>query len=276
MLIPSRRKPEQSRVIMEVNIASATDYNSRVGGGFARGARRPVSGGGVVEHVSTPEQYLEFYRSDPSLRTFIETAPHAIIATDADGMIRTCNPFAEELFGYTAAEVFGKPFAALLDPFYVGTAGRSIFCSEPPSPEAVPNIEAKARKKNGEIFPIELVSSRFKVGASLINLHFIRDVSFRQRFEHRISQLQQELNSSVTDQCVGRTRIGHHSRAEPAAYGHYQLRRSSKTVRLHRLAGGVGKQFRPHGEGGRPGETRLANHVQAAQARAASRRGVRR
>lgn len=178
----------------EVNIASATDYNSKAGVRFARSAVREISGSGVVEPIRTSEHYIEMYRSDPSLRNFIETAPHAIIVTDEAGMVRTCNPYAEKLFGYEEAEVFGKPFAALLDPFYSSNpTGRSVFCSDPDVSKAPRDMEARARKKNGELFPVELVTNRFVLGVSRVYLHFIRDISFRQRFEQRISELQQEL-----------------------------------------------------------------------------------
>jgi len=44
----------------------------------------------------------------------LDSSPYAIIATDAQGIIHTYNPAAEELFGYTAEEMIGKETPALL------------------------------------------------------------------------------------------------------------------------------------------------------------------
>ena len=37
-----------------------------------------------------------------------EFSPDAILVTDADGVMRAANPRAEELFGYTGQELYGK------------------------------------------------------------------------------------------------------------------------------------------------------------------------
>jgi len=47
-------------------------------------------------------------------QAILSAAPYAIIATDERGIIHTYNPAAEELFGYTAAEMIGKETPALL------------------------------------------------------------------------------------------------------------------------------------------------------------------
>ena len=193
-LIISGRKPKQTPMATEVNLAAVTSYNSNAGGDTVGGAVRQISGSGVVEHIRSSDYENEMYRSDPSLPSFIQTAPHAIIVTDEAGMVRTCNPFAENMFGYTEAEVFGKPFAALLDPYNPAPPiGRSVFCSDPDASKTPRNVETRARKKNGELFPVELVTNRVMLGSSRVDLHFIRDISFRQRFEQRISELEREL-----------------------------------------------------------------------------------
>ena len=180
---------------LKVNITSATDYNSTRGSEFASTAAAKISGGEIVEQNNIISErrtkpYLEFHRDEASLRSFIATAPHAIIVTSDDGVIQSLNPFAEDLFGYCEEEVFGKGIAALLDPYYSNHPGtKSTFCSEPASAK----VEAKARKKSGEVVPVELVSKPHVLGARHIHIHYIRDVSFRQRFEQRISELQQEL-----------------------------------------------------------------------------------
>lgn len=184
----------QTPMPLEVNTASATIYNSKESSQTAHAVRCQISGSGVVEQMRSLEQYQEFYRSDPLLRSFVESAPHAIIITDDKGLIRSFNPFAEDLFGYTEPEVFGQPFATLAVRMSLGrSTGGSIFCSKPSLSGGSASKEAKAKKKNGELCPVEIVSNRMSLDGSPVYVHFIRDISSRLRFEKRISELQQEL-----------------------------------------------------------------------------------
>ncbi len=51
--------------------------------------------------------------SDQAQRAALESAPFAVVASDADGRILLWNPAAESLFGWTAAEVLGTPLMEL-------------------------------------------------------------------------------------------------------------------------------------------------------------------
>jgi two-component system cell cycle sensor histidine kinase/response regulator CckA len=55
-------------------------------------------------------------RSEAELRLYaalVESSEDAIITTDRDGTIKSWNPAAERLYGYTAAEAIGKPIAII-------------------------------------------------------------------------------------------------------------------------------------------------------------------
>jgi PAS domain-containing protein len=52
--------------------------------------------------------------SEASIRGLVETAWDAIITIDSDSLIRSCNPAAEAMFGYTAADVVGTNVTRLL------------------------------------------------------------------------------------------------------------------------------------------------------------------
>ena len=71
-------------------------------------------------------------RSGPVTRQFaliVEFSEDAIVSADLDGNIRTWNPGAEQLFGYMAEEVIGKPIT-----FYIPTdrhGEESIFFAHP-------------------------------------------------------------------------------------------------------------------------------------------------
>ncbi len=49
-----------------------------------------------------------------TIERLFEFSPDAILVTDADGVMRAANPRAEELFGYSAQELIGKPIEMLV------------------------------------------------------------------------------------------------------------------------------------------------------------------
>ena len=65
---------------------------------------------------------------DPAgfLTAIVESAEDAILGTDLDGTVRSWNPAAERMFGYSAAEMIGKPLKVLVPPEREGEAGNRL------------------------------------------------------------------------------------------------------------------------------------------------------
>jgi diguanylate cyclase (GGDEF)-like protein/PAS domain S-box-containing protein len=51
---------------------------------------------------------------ESQMRAVVETAAEGIIVVNSDGLIKTFNPAAEKLFGYTATEIYQQPLKRLL------------------------------------------------------------------------------------------------------------------------------------------------------------------
>ena len=55
-------------------------------------------------------------RANAHLAAIVHSTDDAIVSKDLNGIIQNCNPACERLFGYTAAELIGKPVTILIPP----------------------------------------------------------------------------------------------------------------------------------------------------------------
>ena len=122
----------------------------------------------------------------------LASARDAIIGIDPRGVVTLFNQDAEVLFGYDAAEVIGKNVTMLMPP---ASAERHDQYLEnyrvTREPKAIGRIrEVEARRKNGEVFPIELSMSEARIGRHVIYSAIIRDVSARRCAQADLVELQ--------------------------------------------------------------------------------------
>src|ERR1700751_2257531 len=127
------------------------------------------------------------------LASIVESSDDGIYSKDLDGIITSWNKGAEQLFGYTAAEVIGKPVTILIpperydeEPFILERIRRG---------EGVNHYETVRRRKDGTPVDISLTVSPIKnadgriIGASQIG----RDITERKRAEAAFGEVQMEL-----------------------------------------------------------------------------------
>lgn len=63
----------------------------------------------TIDITETERAHQEAHRAQQWLESIVDSILEAVIVTDALGFVRSVNPAAEQLFGYTAAELTGKP-----------------------------------------------------------------------------------------------------------------------------------------------------------------------
>ena len=143
----------------------------------------------VVEDVTERKKTeMELRRSEIRLRSVVQNALDAIITVDVDGRIETFNPSAENIFGFSADEVFGQnakilmpePYASRFDEFV-----RNALFGEAAKPFSQ-KTEILARRKDGAIFPVELSISEIRLGTKKMLLSILHDISERKRFEKEL------------------------------------------------------------------------------------------
>jgi PAS domain S-box-containing protein len=120
---------------------------------------------------------------EQQLVTIVESSDDAILSEDLDGIIRTWNPGAKRLFGYTAEEVIGKPITLLIP--IDRHDEESDILSRIRRGECIDHYETVRQRKDGSLIEISVTASPIKnaegriIGASKI----ARDITERKRFE---------------------------------------------------------------------------------------------
>ncbi|HVM95824.1 MAG TPA: PAS domain S-box protein [Candidatus Acidoferrales bacterium] len=122
----------------------------------------------------------------------LDTARDAIISIDQTGKITLFNQEAERIFGYPASEVVGQNVRVLMPaPYHDEHDNYLRNYQETGIKKAIGRIrEVWARRKDGEVFPIELSVSAARVGGDAIYSAIIRDVAERQRTQAQLLELQ--------------------------------------------------------------------------------------
>ena len=129
------------------------------------------------------------------LHAIIETSPDGLITIDESGHILSFNPAAEAMFGYAANEVIGRNIKCLMGSphreAHDGYLRRYMTTGE----KRIIGIgrQVFARKKNGEMFPIDLAVGEVQQASRRIFAGFIRDDSARLAAEQNANQLRGEL-----------------------------------------------------------------------------------
>jgi two-component system sensor kinase FixL len=155
------------------------------GGGLAVGRRHPGRRRQLESRSSGDHGYHRPSRRRALAARLIETTQDAVVAIDHGARIVLFNGAAERIFGYGAAETIGKKINMLMAEPHRSEHDRYIADYERTGERhAIGKVrEFAARRKNGEIFPIEL--SVTEIGASDEPRYaaFMRDVSERAKLQ---------------------------------------------------------------------------------------------
>jgi PAS domain S-box-containing protein len=118
----------------------------------------------------------------------LESAPDAIVITDAAGSIIFASSRVEALFGYRSDEIEWQAVEQLLpERFRAKHVGhRHLFVQDPHVRPMGAGIAPFARRKDGEEFPVEICLSPIREGERLLTVVAIRDVTDRALIESEL------------------------------------------------------------------------------------------
>ncbi len=137
------------------------------------------------------------------LAAIVESSEDAIFSKDLTGTIISWNHGAEKLYGYSAAEIIGKPIATIIPPGMQAEARQ--FLKEIAAGRPVTREETVRRRKDGSLVNVSLIISPVRdfdgqiVGAST----FAHDISKRKRAQEDRERLAAVVDSS-DDAIIGK------------------------------------------------------------------------
>lgn len=125
------------------------------------------------------------------LRGILETAVDGVITIDERGIVETLNPAAEQIFGYTAAEVVGRNVSMLMPEPYRSEHDGYLDHYRKTGERRIIGIgrEVRGRRKDGMDFPMDLAVSAATVGQRRIFTGLVRDITERKRLEREILEI---------------------------------------------------------------------------------------
>lgn len=138
---------------------------------------------------------------DALMQALLEAAVDGIISIDEYGIVQTINRAAEQLFGYTAAELVGRNVSHLMpSPYreehdaylnrYLRTGERRIIGI---------GREVLGQRRDGSTFPMELAVAEARVGEKRIFMGIVRDISQRRKAEEEIQESHRDLANAVAE-----------------------------------------------------------------------------
>ena len=129
--------------------------------------------------------------SEARTQSIINNMLGGLLAVDGRGVIESVNPAAERIFGYTRDELIGQPLGLLVP----GQADQTATFLRNAFRSAIGRVtEWEARRKNGEVFPMELALFEFHTPRGRQFAGSIHDVSERRQ----VDRLKQEFVSTVS------------------------------------------------------------------------------
>ncbi|ATG35994.1 two-component system hybrid kinase [Phaeobacter piscinae] len=130
------------------------------------------------------------------MRAMITSSLDAILVVGDDGRIQEVNGAAETIFGYSRGEAIGADMAGLIVPDHLRDAheqGMQAYCAGgPPKVIGQGRVQLEAKRKSGEIFPVELSITASQSAEETVFVSYLRDISERIAAEEELTRTRDE------------------------------------------------------------------------------------
>lgn len=149
--------------------------------------------------VRSDEEVMQLSRQHQEnharMSAIVETASEGIITINEQGTIESANPAAETIFQYQSKELKGRNVSMLMpSPFQEEHDRYLANYRDTGIAKIIGGIrEVVGKRKNGEVFPLELSLSEVKLEGQRLFTGFVRDISERKQSEAERNALTKQL-----------------------------------------------------------------------------------
>lgn len=154
----------------------------------------------VIIDVTAQKRAEQALRSsETKLRVLAETAADAIISTDGRGLITQFNRSAEQIFGYSTAEILGKPLTLLMPTKFQRAYTKAVerFSATGETKLMGQVTELTGIKKDGTEFPLEISLSAWETGEGKFFTGILRDITKRKVAEETLRHSEEMLRMTT-------------------------------------------------------------------------------
>jgi two-component system sensor kinase FixL len=160
----------------------------------------------VFRDVTAQKQAEEaVQRSASWLSSLIATTQDAVLSIDRRGCVVLFNAAAERIFGYSAEEIVGQKVNELMaEPYASEHDGYIARYERTGEARAIGRIRTvTAKRKNGEMFPIELSVAEIEVDQEVHYAAFIRDISEKAKLQEQLMERERLATIGTTAAKIG-------------------------------------------------------------------------
>ncbi|MHB1569272.1 MAG: sensor domain-containing phosphodiesterase, partial [Solirubrobacteraceae bacterium] len=120
--------------------------------------------------------------------SLLESAPDAMLVTDAEGRIRLANAHLERLFGFARGELIGRPVEVLIPDRFQSrhVEHRSGYAEQPRVRPMHAEVDLWGRRRDGTDLPVEVSLSPLHTSAGVFVVAAIRDATARRDAEQEL------------------------------------------------------------------------------------------
>jgi PAS domain S-box-containing protein len=165
-----RRRKDGRNICVSLTISPVKDRLGRV-----------IGASKIARDTTERQRWKGAELAQSFLGALVESAEDAIISKNLEGIVTTWNPGAERLYGYTAAEMIGKPISQLIPADHPDEEPKIL--EQVRRGQRVAHYETKRVRKDGSIIDVSLTVSpiRDSLGRILGASKIARDISETKR-----------------------------------------------------------------------------------------------
>jgi len=153
----------------------------------------------IERQVTVSKVRMALRESEAKFQSVMESAIDAIISGDSEGKILSWNKAATAMFGFTEAEVIGKPIEIIIPERFRKPHGEGIkrVSSGGPSHVIGKTVELAAICKSGDEIPVELSLATWFLDEKRYYTGIVRDIEERKQAEQKFRSVTESAIDAI-------------------------------------------------------------------------------